>query len=108
MNLEKNDEICNLIDTYSSMLTKKQNDILHDYYFFNLSLGEIAENYNITRQAVKDVLDRALKQCYNFENNLHINSNTQKEKQQLNKILMLEDIDKIKKEIVNIINNLEG
>ncbi len=107
MNLDKNDEICNLIDTYSSMLTERQKDVLHDYYFLNLSLSEIAENYDITRQAIKDILDRGLNQCYNFEEKLHIYSNLLKTRQKLNKILQLNDINKIKEEIINIINDLE-
>ena len=59
MSIEKTNEICNLIETYSAMLTPRQQDILHDYYFLDLSLSEIAENYDVTRQAVKDILDLA-------------------------------------------------
>ena len=42
----------NLYDCYYKLLTDKQKKYFEDYYFSNLSLGEIAENYNVSRNAV--------------------------------------------------------
>ena len=47
-----------LIDTYSSMLTETQRDMLELYYYEDLSLGEIAENAGISRQGVRDAIKR--------------------------------------------------
>lgn len=42
------------------------------YYYDDLSLGEIAENLNITRQAVYDNIKRAEKLLKNYEDKLHL------------------------------------
>lgn len=41
------------------MLTDRQKEFYDLYYNEDLSLGEIAENYGITRQGVRDVIVRA-------------------------------------------------
>ena len=51
-----------LLDYYGMVLTEKQRNILTEYYNDDLSLAEIAENYGITRQGVRD----AIKQCPAF------------------------------------------
>lgn len=44
---------CNeLYDLYGSLLTDKQKSYFEDYYFNNLSLGEMAINYNVSRNAI--------------------------------------------------------
>ena len=41
-----------LFDYYGNLLTEKEQIYFKDYYFENLSLAEIAQNYNISRNAV--------------------------------------------------------
>lgn len=48
-----------LFDFYGEMLTSRQKEFYDLYYNEDLSLGEIAENYGITRQGVRDVIVRA-------------------------------------------------
>lgn len=48
-----------LFDFYGDVLTERQKEFYDLYYNEDLSLGEIAENYNITRQGVRDVIVRA-------------------------------------------------
>jgi len=48
-----------LYDFYGQLLTDRQQDFMEFYYGQNLSLGEIAEEFNVTRQAVHDTLKRA-------------------------------------------------
>ena len=57
--MAKNLEISFLLDFYGSMLTDKQRDVVELYYNEDLSLAEIAENYGISRQGVRDVIVRA-------------------------------------------------
>ena len=45
-----------LLDYYGAVLTDKQRAILTEYYDEDLSLAEIAENYGITRQGVRDAI----------------------------------------------------
>lgn len=48
-----------LFDFYGDMLTDRQKEFFDLYYNEDLSLSEIAENYGITRQGVRDVIVRA-------------------------------------------------
>ena len=48
-----------LFDFYGDVLTERQKEFYDLYYNEDLSLGEIAENYHITRQGVRDVIVRA-------------------------------------------------
>lgn len=41
-----------LYDLYQELLTTKQKNYFEDYYFQNLSLGEMAENYDVSRNAI--------------------------------------------------------
>ena len=47
-----------LYDFYGDMLTDRQKEFYDLYYNEDLSLAEIAENYGITRQGVRDVIVR--------------------------------------------------
>ena len=49
--MEMRDYYIILYDFYSSLLSDKQKDYFEDYYFNNLSFGEISEKYNISRNA---------------------------------------------------------
>ncbi len=44
--------LCILYDYYGELLTDKQKQYFKDYYFENLSLSEMSENYNISRNAI--------------------------------------------------------
>ena len=59
--MEKNVKISILCDLYGKLLTQKQFDFLNDYYNNDLSLSEIAENNQITRQAVRDIIKKGEK-----------------------------------------------
>ena len=48
-----------LFDFYGDTLTERQREFYDLYYNEDLSLSEIAENYGISRQGVRDVIVRA-------------------------------------------------
>ncbi|GIN18971.1 MAG TPA: putative DNA-binding protein [Bacillus bacterium] len=56
--LEKTTRMNYLYDFYQSLLTSKQRSYMSLYYLDDYSLGEIAENYGVSRQAVYDNLKR--------------------------------------------------
>ena len=56
--MAKNLEICYLLDFYGDVLTPKQRDVMEQYYNDDFSLAEIAENFGITRQGVRDSIKR--------------------------------------------------
>lgn len=68
--LEKTNHVNMLIDMYGDLLTDKQQEYLAMYYEEDLSLAEIAEVLNVSRNAVYDQLRRALKVLEQYEANL--------------------------------------
>jgi uncharacterized protein len=56
--LEKTTRINYLYDFYQSLLTEKQKSYMSLYYLDDYSLGEIAEEYEVSRQAVYDNIKR--------------------------------------------------
>ena len=59
-----------LLDYYGLVLTEKQRAILTEYYDQDLSLAEIAENYGITRQGVRDAIKHGEATLTEMEKNL--------------------------------------
>lgn len=67
------EEICALYDLYSNLLTEKQKNYFEDYYFMDLSLAEIAENNNVSRNAVFDQIKRTVNALNEIEEALKLN-----------------------------------
>ena len=93
--LEKFNYINQLLETYGSLLTESQHKIKDQYYCFNLSLSEIAENNDVSRTAVSDCLKKSISKLQEFEEKLNLISLKAK---------ILEQIETIKKAstLVNI------
>lgn len=87
--LEKTTRINLLYDFYGPLLTKKQQNFIELYFQHNLSLGEIAEEYGISRQAVYDLIKRSVKSLENFECKLQLCSRHMEQKEKYNKILKM-------------------
>lgn len=65
--MEKEIYICNLFDTYEKLLTEKQKMYFKEYYFENLSMQEIADNYNVSKNAVSKSINETEKILLNYE-----------------------------------------
>ena len=61
-----------LFDFYGDLLTERQKEFYDLYYNEDLSLSEIAENYGISRQGVRDVIVRAEAAMDEIEEKTHI------------------------------------
>lgn len=59
-----------LFDFYANLLTDKQRELFELHYQYDLSLGEIAENFQVSRQAVHDLLKRTIGQLKSYEESL--------------------------------------
>lgn len=70
--MEKLVEIGSLFDFYGKLLSDKQYLVIEFYYIHDLSLVEIAEELNVTRQGVFDLLKRAEKNLYSYEKKLKL------------------------------------
>lgn len=75
-----------LFDFYGDMLTERQREFYDLYYNEDLSLAEIAENYDITRQGVRDVIVRAEGILTELEDKTGIIRRFQKMQEQLEQI----------------------
>ena len=61
-----------LFDFYGDLLTERQKEFYDLYYNEDLSLAEIAENYGISRQGVRDVIVRAEAAMTEIEDKTHL------------------------------------
>lgn len=61
-----------LLDCYGALLTDRQRECLDLYYNENLTLGEIAEHFHISRQAVHDAMRHGEEQLMTYEAALHM------------------------------------
>ncbi|MGN9164048.1 YlxM family DNA-binding protein [Tissierellaceae bacterium HCP3S3_D8] len=68
--VEKLVQIGILFDFYGKLLSKRQYSIVELFYLQDLSLSEIGEELNITRQGVYDTLKRAEENLYRYEDTL--------------------------------------
>lgn len=104
--MEKNVQIGILLDIYGKLLTEKQRQLLEDYYNNDLSLSEIAENENITRQAVRDNLKKGENNLFEYEEKLEIMKKN-KIKEEIVKDIENEICKVEKKEISSIQKNIK-
>lgn len=70
--LEKNEYLNDLFDIYHALLTNKQRRYFEYYYQEDYSLNEIAELYNISRNAVYDHIKKVEEHLNNFEEKLKL------------------------------------
>ncbi|GAB6137686.1 YlxM family DNA-binding protein [Halanaerobaculum tunisiense] len=72
LDLEKVVEVGRLFSLYNSLLTDKQQELVELYYYHDLSLGEIANQQEISRQAVYDNLKRAERSLQKYDEKLQL------------------------------------
>ncbi|MFC6331197.1 putative DNA-binding protein [Paenibacillus septentrionalis] len=70
-----------LLDFYEELLTEKQRTILNFYYRDDFSLGEIAAEFGISRQAVYDNIKRAQQALESYERKLRLLTRYERTKQ---------------------------
>ena len=109
MKLEEKVKISILLEIYGKLLTEKQLEILSDYYNNDLSLSEIAENNNITRQAVRDIIKKGENKLFELEEKLLIMEKMLKQEKILQEILnelaKIEEVSSDKK-VEKILNHV--
>ncbi|QRN86258.1 DNA-binding protein [Clostridia bacterium] len=89
--LEERMKIINYLDAYNPLLTEHQKETMGLYYLQDLSLGEISDNMQISRQAVHDVIKRTTKALIEYEKKLGV----------------VKKQETTKKHLSNVIDNLE-
>lgn len=74
MELEKTNRMNALFEFYAALLTDKQMNYIELYYADDYSLAEIAEEFQVSRQAVYDNIKRTEKILEDYEMKLHMYS----------------------------------
>lgn len=70
MKVEENVYLGKLFDAYGKLLSKGQQRIMSDYLNDDFTISEIAQNLNVSRQAVLDSISKAEKKLLSFEKEL--------------------------------------
>lgn len=101
--LEKSMYIITLFDVYQGLLTDKQRVYMSDYYYDDLSLQEIAENHQVSRNAVYDQINKTVQKLETYETVLKLCEKQVEQKQ------IFEKLDKIElpKEVQKLIEALK-
>ena len=109
--MDKKIEISMLCQIYGKLLTEKQFDYINDYYNNDLSLSEIAENYNITRQAARDNIKKGENKLFEYEEKLNVMKKTMEQEEKI--AIVLSEIAKIQskssdKEVGKILEHIHN
>ena len=88
-----------LYDYYGELLKEETKKFFEDYYFDNLSLGEIADNNNISRNAIHKHIKSAEEKLVFYEEKLKLYEKDKIIKEKINAI----NDEKIKKIIQSVI-----
>ncbi|MBP3272339.1 MAG: putative DNA-binding protein [Ruminococcus sp.] len=99
MEIDKNLHMGILLDIYGELLTERQYEMMSMYFHDDLSLSEIAEQYDISRQGVHDAIKRGEESLVNYDSVLKLAEMQEKQKEQLLefKAQALEALDECRK-----------
>ncbi|BAQ57059.1 conserved hypothetical protein [Lactobacillus acetotolerans] len=109
--LEKNEKLGDLYAYYGTLLTKGQQAYFEDCYYNDYSLGEIAANHKVSRQAVYDNLRRSSRLLEKYEAKLHMQRDYNKIESELVQIYQYAGQNKIKQtrnSIKKLLNQMRG
>ena len=108
--MDKKVEISMLWQIYGKLLTDKQYEYIDYYYNEDLSLSEIAENDNITRQAVRDIIKKGERKLFEYEEKLLFMKKTINQEQKIQQVLFnLTKIEKDSsdKQVISILESIK-
>lgn len=99
-----------LFDFYQDLLTPKQQNYMSLYYLDDFSLGEIAEQFEVSRQAVYDNIKRTEAMLEEYEDKLHLYEKFLMRQNMFKKLssLLEKHINKeVNKEIFDVIKEIQ-
>lgn len=80
-----------LFDYYGELLTSTQINYFKAYYYDNLSLSEISDEYNVSRNAISKTLKEVKDKLDYYESKLHLHQN----KETITNLLTEQEVNKI-------------
>jgi hypothetical protein len=88
-----------LYDYYSELFNDKQRMYFEDYYFNNLSLGEISDNIGISRNAIHKVIKNTEEKLLFYEEKLEL----YKKNKKIEEIISLIKDDNLKRKLKELL-----
>lgn len=88
-----------LYDLYQGLLTEKQKKYFENYYFDNLSLGEMSDAYDVSRNAIFKQIHITVAKLEEYEDALRL----YQKKKKLEEALDFSSIDDVKKRIEDVL-----
>jgi predicted DNA-binding protein YlxM (UPF0122 family) len=99
--LEKISHVVLLKDFYGPLLTEKQQNVLNLHYENDLSLSEIADNMNTSRQAVYDMVKKAESLLEQYEQKLGLVERFQTMRERLKELSSLLEATEVNRRMVS-------
>lgn len=97
-----------LFDFYASLLTKTQREYMELYYIEDYSLGEIANEKQVSRQAAYDNIKRSEKVLETYEKKLSLYDKFIRRQQLLADLTLYIEDDIDSKELLSIVKQLKN
>ena len=101
--MDKNIKVSMLLEMYGKLLTDKQVDVIDLYYNQNLSLSEIAEELNITRQGVRKSLVDGEKKLLDIEEKLGFLAQKERREKIIDEIYQKTFDKNLRKKLLNLL-----
>ena len=105
--MEKIVKVAELYDIYGKLLNEKQRDVINCYYNEDLSLQEIADNNNKSKQAISDMMTRSVDKLFEFEDELSLLKKQEELKDALTSIRELMESSNYDEAIIKITEEIE-
>ncbi|MFN7250870.1 MAG: putative DNA-binding protein [Anaerobacillus sp.] len=96
-----------LYDFYQSLLTTKQRQYMQLYYLDDWSLGEIAEEFEVSRQAVYDNIKRTENMLEEYEEKLSLFSRFEERSKLIKNLKTAIEKDATTESVLLIVDSLE-
>ena len=87
--------LTSLYEYYKELLTDTERSYFEDYYFENLTMEEIADNKEVSKNAISKTLKEVKNKLNDYESKLKLKSNYDS----IKKILSVEEFSKVEKYI---------
>ena len=97
--MNNRDYLIILYDYYSELFNEKQRSYFEDYYFNNLSLGEISDNIEISRNAIHKVIKNIEEKLLLYEDKIGL----YKKSCQIKKIIEAINDEQIKEKLKELL-----
>ncbi|WP_347104047.1 putative DNA-binding protein [Streptococcus anginosus] len=108
MEIEKTNRMNALFEFYAALLTDKQMNYIELYYADDYSLAEIAEEFQVSRQAVYDNIKRTEKILEDYEKKLHMYSDYIVRSQIFDQIMEKYEDDTYLQEQISILSSIDN